>query len=1382
MLICKTADNAIRWREGERLDHLFEHRCDRFDRDGDPDHPAIVTATETLSFRDLDNRANQLARYLGGAGLRAGDRIGMMFDKTVETYIALLAILKINAAYVPLDAGFPAERLAFIVKDAGVKAVVSLAAFADRLDTLAVPKHFLDAARAGIGLLPATPLTADEKAPPAGDLCYVIYTSGTTGNPKGVAISHASICNFVNVAAEVYGYRPDDRVYQGMTIAFDFSVEELWVPLLAGAALVPGRPGTSLVGSDLADYLSAHRITALCCVPTLLATIDDELPELRLLLVSGEACPQHLVTRWHRPGRTILNAYGPTEATVTATLTELYPDKPVTIGVPLPTYTIVILAENEPAELPDGTMGEICIAGIGLADGYLNRPELTASKFIADALNIPNNPSRRIYRTGDLGRINAGGEVEFHGRIDTQVKIRGYRIELAEIESVLMQMPQIAQAVVHTYTYSPEPGATELVAYYTLKPGCSELPLSGIAETLRRQLPGYMVPAYLEELAVIPMSASSKADRKRLPPPKGPRVAIRRNPLVTPRNETEAALVGALGDVLKVEEISVTDNFFQDLGAHSLLMARFCAQIRTRLHRPAASIRDVYQNPTVETLAAYLQTLPEETQPAATHRKPLRIATDLEYYGCGALQFLSYIAYGALFVWGLTRGLEWAVADNASLLKTYARLVAVATMALVILTAVPIAAKWLLIGRWREESFPVWGLHYFRFWLVKTLIRNSPIGLFAGSPVYNVLLRLLGARIGRHAVILARTVPVCTDLVSIGSNTIVNKDSLLVTYRAEANVIYTGRIDIGDSAYVGEAAVLDIGTAMGNGAQLAHASSLARGQSIPSSKRWHGSPAVETATDYDTVRRRHCSTARRGLYAAGQLATLLLIATPLPVFLLQQIAIYLADHVDAAIAHRDTATQTLAGTALNILPISAAFYFGTLLLGLLAIFTLPRIANLALTPGRVYPLFGFHYAAHRFVMSRSNSKTYNLLFGDSSAIIPYLSWLGYNLNKVIQTGSNFGTNQRQDNPFLCDVGSGSMISDGLSMMNAQMSSSSFTVLPTRIGDHNYLGNNVHFPAGARTGANCLLGTKAMIPVDGPVRENTGLLGSPPFEIPRAAERDRAFNRQFDEAARQRQLASKNRHNLKTAALYLAAGWTYSYATLLLGYAALGWYDTYGIFAVYGFVATIFLFGILFAAFCEHASAGFKPLQPRVVSIYDPYFWGHERYWKFSAEWMLLLFPGTPFKNWISRLLGVRLGRKVFDDGGYFVEKTLISVGDNTNLNAATLIQGHSLEEGVFKCDRIAIGNGCSVGTGALVHYGVTVGDNVVLAPDSFLMKGEILPPDTAWGGNPAKAVPHGRVLHDDTAAAARAIRRTARLKEVTLPATPLREPVQQDLQ
>ena len=230
MLVCKTADNAIRWKLGERLDHLFEQRCDQLAAEGAQGHVAIDTGEVSWTFRDLDDRANQVARYLVDHGIGSGDRVALLFDKSVETYVALLAVLKVNAAYIPLDASFPKERIGFILQDAGARAIVSLSDFRATVDAFALPIILLDEAETKINAKATERLSQAERKPPANELCYIVYTSGTTGNPKGVAIGHPSICNFVKVAGEVYGIEARDRVYQGMTIAFDFSVEELWVP------------------------------------------------------------------------------------------------------------------------------------------------------------------------------------------------------------------------------------------------------------------------------------------------------------------------------------------------------------------------------------------------------------------------------------------------------------------------------------------------------------------------------------------------------------------------------------------------------------------------------------------------------------------------------------------------------------------------------------------------------------------------------------------------------------------------------------------------------------------------------------------------------------------------------------------------------------------------------------------------------------------------------------------------------------------------------------------------------------------------------------------------------------------------------------------------
>src|SRR5215469_13346558 len=487
----------VRWRHGERLECLFEERCDTL-----PDGALAVDGPAgRLTYRELDARANRLARFLAKRrGIRPGDRVGLLFDDAVDGYVAMLAVLKAHAVYVPLDPGFPPGRIAYIASDAGLRAVVSnsrlagllreaeqdlRAADGERADCLSV--IFLDEAHDRIAAESAARLGPGEAGEPADSLCYVIYTSGTTGRPKGVAIGHPSICNFVRVAAGTYGITAADRVYQGLTIAFDFAIEETWVPWLAGATLVPKPRGGNLLGRDLSGFLRDQHVTALVCVPTLLGTLEEDLPELRFLLVSGESCPRELVARWDRPGRRFLNVYGPTEATVSATWTILRPGKPVTIGVPLPTYSVVIIDPDVDRVLPRGETGEIGIGGIGLADGYLNLPDRTARAFVPDFASLPYNPSGRIYRTGDLGRINGDGEVEHLGRIDSQVKIRGYRIELTEIESVLAEADGVAQAVVTTH--EPEPGITELAAYYVPRQHAGPVDQDRVHAHLRQRLP-----------------------------------------------------------------------------------------------------------------------------------------------------------------------------------------------------------------------------------------------------------------------------------------------------------------------------------------------------------------------------------------------------------------------------------------------------------------------------------------------------------------------------------------------------------------------------------------------------------------------------------------------------------------------------------------------------------------------------------------------------------------------------------------------------------------------------------------------------------------------------------------------------------------------------
>lgn len=790
---------------------------------------------------------------------------------------------------------------------------------------------------------------------------------------------------------------------------------------------------------------------------------------------------------------------------------------------------------------------------------------------------------------------------------------------------------------------------------------------------------------------------------------------------------TEKVLAEVLAGLVHAERVPVDSDFFEDLGADSLMMAHFCARVRKRSDVPSVSMKDIYRNPTIRSLAAALAVTtpaPEEPAAAVSIEAPAAVST-LRYTLCGALQLLLFLAYSYLVALLTEQGYGW-ISSGSSLVDVYLRSVLFSGAGFSGLCILPILAKWILIGRWKPRRVRVWSLGYVRFWVVKTLVMSNPLVLFAGSPIYILYLRALGAKVGRGVTIFSRNVPVCSDLLTIGDGTVICKDSFLLCYRARAGWIETGTVALGRDVFIGEKTVLDIETAMGDGAQLGHASSLHAGQVVPDGERWHGSPAQRTEVDYLRVAPANCGTLRRASFA---------MLTVLETFFL---FLPLVEGTCSVLLGAMPAPNTSLEFYIDALVLSLALFSGLVLVGLLFVATVPRLLSLFIKPNKVYPLYGFHYRAHRMIARLTNIKFFTYLFGDSSYIVHFLRYLGYDLSQVEQTGSNFGLEVRHESPYLCFIGSGTMVADGLSIINADFSSTSFRVSQTSIGTRNFLGNDIVYPAQGRTGDNCLLATKVMVPLDGKIREGVGLLGSPCFEIPRSVERDSRFDDLRTGEELRRRLAAKNRHNIRSMAIFLFVRWLHVLLIVALGLVAV---DSYGKFAQI-MVAASFAMSILvspvYFALVERAMTAFRPLRPKFCSIYDPYFWWHERLWKLPVMTYLQVFNGTPFKNLIWRLLGVRLGSRIFDDGCFLTERTLVTIGNDCTLNAGSKIQCHSQEDGTFKSDRTTIGAGCTVGVGALVHYGVTMGGGATLDPDSFLMKGEEIPSYTRWGGNPAR--------------------------------------------
>ncbi|MFD7441197.1 Pls/PosA family non-ribosomal peptide synthetase [Streptomyces sp. NPDC059909] len=810
---------------------------------------------------------------------------------------------------------------------------------------------------------------------------------------------------------------------------------------------------------------------------------------------------------------------------------------------------------------------------------------------------------------------------------------------------------------------------------------------------------------------------------------------------VSPVRDTGTNLAEVLADVMGVERVSVDGHFFDDLGANSLLMAQFCARVRKRPDLPSVSMKDIYRYPTLRSLAAALADA--APSPAAQPPGPAELsvpevpaavpASTLRYVLCGVAQLLVFLGYSSVAGFVAVRGLEW-VADGSGPVDFYLRSALFGGAGMLATCTFPIAAKWILIGRWKPCEFPVWGLTYLRFWTVKVLIHANPMVLFTGNPLYVLYLRALGARIGKGVTILTHSVPVCTDLLTIGAGTVIRKEAFLQCYRAHAGRIQTGWITIGQNAFIGEKTVFDIDTSMGDGSQLGHTSALYSGQSVPAGERWHGSPAQRTELDYVRVDPSACGTLRRAGYALATVLQTFFLYMPLTIGLVYMVLTELP--AVGRVLAPGTANLTSAGIYVDALLVSAAFFFGALVLGLAVLYTVPRLLNLLVEPDRVYPLYGLHYSVHRTIARMTNVKFFTWLFGDSSYIVYYLRGLGYDLSGVEQTGSNFGTEVQHETPYLSSIGSGTMIADGLSIMNADFSSTSFRVSRTSIGARNFLGNNIAYPSGARTGENCLLATKVMVPLDGEVREGVGLLGSPCFEIPRSVERDNRFDhfRTGDEL--RRNLAAKNRYNIRSMVYFLFLRWLFVFVLTAMGLVTIDLYGILGAAVIAAYLVISLAFSALYYVLVERGIAAFRALRPQLCSIYEPYFWWHERLWKVPDEY-LDIFNGTPFKNVIWRLLGVRIGRRVFDDGCYLTERTLTTLGDDCTLNAGSKIQCHSQEDGTFKSDYSTIGDQCTLGVGAHVHYGVTMGDGAVLALDSFLMKGEEVPARARWGGNPA---------------------------------------------
>ncbi len=570
-----------------------------------PDAIALELGAETLTYDELNRRANRAAHQLIAMGAGPEKLVALAVPRSFEMIIGLLAIWKAGAAYVPLDLSYPKERLDGILEDSGAVLMVSTRAGEQRWKAPQVRTLWLDEAADG------GPASNPESGVRMENAAYVIYTSGSTGKPKGVVLEHRGLANVIEMQRHELGADSSCVMLQFSSISFDVSVWEIVMALTNGGRLVLAPAGTLLAGDELAKVLLAHGVTHMVLPPTSYAALptDREYPALRMPAAAGEALPPEVVHTWARPGVPFVNAYGPTEVSIISTLGMCHADDPGAPPIGRPALNLEgYVLDRHGTMLPIGVPGELHIGGIGVARGYLHREELTREKFIPH----PFKPSARLYRSGDLVRWRKDGNLEYLGRIDHQVKLRGYRIELGEIEAVLASYPGVTKAVANVHAAGAAGGVKVLVAY-VVAPG--PVDPHALREHARKKLPEFMVPAEFIRLEALPLSSSGKVDKRRLPPPRFEE-SSEGTRFVAPRTPTEQTLASLWESLLERRPIGVEDNFF-DLGGHSLLAAQVMSRVR-RTFGVDVPLSAIFEQPTLAALAAVI-----EAKEAAPRLPPL---------------------------------------------------------------------------------------------------------------------------------------------------------------------------------------------------------------------------------------------------------------------------------------------------------------------------------------------------------------------------------------------------------------------------------------------------------------------------------------------------------------------------------------------------------------------------------------------------------------------------------------------------------------------------------------------------------------------------------------------------------------------------------------
>jgi non-ribosomal peptide synthetase-like protein len=1293
-----------------QLHHFFEQSVDQY-----PSNTALICGSAFISYQELEYRANQLAHYLHAQGLKEGI-VGILLERSIECYIAILAVLKAGFTYVPIEVDYPEERINYIFSDLSFAVILTSSTQLEQKN-LAWPKVLVvDLLAHEISQQPTRRLEYASGTNDAEALCYVIYTSGSTGSPKGVEISHNSICHYVREASRLYEMSSDDRVYQGFSLAFDASLEELWMAFANGAALIACTAKEVRSGLGLISFLQQHQVSVFSTVPTLLSILEGELPHLRLLVLGGEMCPQNLVKRWSREGLRIINTYGPTETTVIATYTECHPEKEVTIGEPLPGYEVLVVNEFL-EEVHDGEEGELCIGGLALARGYVNKPQSTSEKFIFN----PKNEDQRLYRTGDLVSRTQQGDLRFLGRIDDQVKLRGFRIELNEIERVLMQFSGIKQAVVSLHTLDQP----VLVAYLVLDQRMY-VDLDELKRFLGSKLPDYMIPSAIEVLNSFPVLASGKINRKELLQCKPMKTE---KPYQAPQSRLGKEIANIWSSILDHPQINEHDDFFHDLGGHSLLAAKTISSLRKIPLLKNISILDLYKHPTIAKLEEkFAGMIPSETQPI---QKEKYRAPQWKYYLCGLGQFFGCLlqyAFNTAQLLAVVLCYSWATSEHSiSFQELQLAFLALFLFLPIISLLLTVGIKWLLLGRVKPGEYPLWGWFYFRWWLVQRLQKNLFLSKFlVGSPLANGYYRLLGAKIGKNTYLGSMQIAT-PDLIRIGDHTSIGTDSRLYGYLVEDGFLKIGSIDIGAHCHIGSRTVISHNCIIEDRAVLDDMSMLPEHGLIPNGAYFSGSPAVQSALPEDHIVRKRVEVKESTFFENTMFSLFHYLGI---VFVMAMFYLCLIPSISLITYYYDQSCYLT--TLFFAIPVGALLF---LMVYYFCVINCKKVLMNRVKPGQ-YPLKSFYYLRHWIIGKMLDSDEISIM-ADTLYFPLFLRLLGAKLGKAVEMGET-----PHIVPDLVTIEEGGFTASSVALAWPIVSKGMITFAPVAIGRRGFAGNVSLIPAGKSLGEGALLGCLSVTPPgDKATQAHSAWLGSPAIYLPK-----RELFVGFSD--KDTYYPSKKLYCIRLFIEFLRiiTPTTFSLITLfnmlyVLDYMMkhFSWISTALVLPVSELFFTVCLIGVL---------VGLKWLmlgkvKPLTKPIWDPFIWKNDvieyTYNYYANPQFTNKVLGTPFALLVQRCLGTKVGKRVFTDSAEFSEFDLITIGDEVCINAETIIQTHLYEDRIYKVSHITINKGCNVGIGSIVLYNTLMEDNSSLGNLSLLMKGECLPENTNWAGIPAQS-------------------------------------------